>query len=706
MGKKSDVATDVLGNAITVLEALKDASDAISAVPCLGAVFAAALGLLQTIERMNTSNERCKRLALRAQELAEYIEKRIAQNVDGVDEDLTANLNKLCALLRSIQTDVESLNRRKLFVKLLQSSSIAGKLDDHIAALDSAWRSFDACCLLSIDRKLNEQKNLALSQRLYDDEYRVFRYPDLIPFEACDDFLPEDGYPHGAMLAHWGNQVVVKRILRAHNAERPDVKAICKRYPPVTHPRIAKVLGYSDSILEEPYYVIYTEGRPVQDYLSDITDTKAILRFWLQSLLDFKSAYTYLTKEEDRAIVSGGSSGHIISLSTTRVDATNRLLFSADDARDRFYQLLMFWQYHYSYYLQHSKMSHFFSFQPVDATLLQTCLSALQNNTRAPDFDHLELYHFTWDLPHESSVSVRLGDFGYMTKDRQFIHLGNIVDIISALNGGPLSDSEIWEDFTSSHSCLRKQDVKDRFSGIRYTPDTDSQWGHANCRKMVRLVDRWLQLFWNHVVHFAAQKDIALHDIVIAYWFLQNNEVKWYRRRCAGCRERVPQCQTCHGGESSSGIYRTEYVRDSSGDEFEFEVSDMVQSNLSDSAPFSLDLYFHLTHASNGVYKRGSLMPWGYWSLDPEPCPGPWPDIVSDNFHVVQRRTRSSVHWQFLPPLEAAMLTYMKGYKLPHLPFYAHTTRSTPEITWDWHKLMSVMSATKRTRVERSCMLT
>lgn len=50
ISKKSAVATDLLGNAITALESLKDASNAVSAAPCLGAVFAGALGLLKTIE--------------------------------------------------------------------------------------------------------------------------------------------------------------------------------------------------------------------------------------------------------------------------------------------------------------------------------------------------------------------------------------------------------------------------------------------------------------------------------------------------------------------------------------------------------------------------------------------------------------------------------------------------------------------------------
>lgn len=85
-------------------------------------------------------------------------------------------------LLEAIKTDVIKLKARKSVAKFFRASSIAGRLSEHTEALSSAWRSFDvrnrlhllflylltrslqACCMLSIDRKLNEHFRLTQDQ--------------------------------------------------------------------------------------------------------------------------------------------------------------------------------------------------------------------------------------------------------------------------------------------------------------------------------------------------------------------------------------------------------------------------------------------------------------------------------------------------------------------------------------------------------------
>ncbi|EMD33241.1 hypothetical protein CERSUDRAFT_76915 [Gelatoporia subvermispora B] len=694
MVKDSEVATDILKDSITILEALKDGSDAICTVPCVGAVFAGGLGLLKTIEtrglqRMNASNGKCRQLTKRTTELIQYIDKQIAENIDDIDAGLTTNLEELSELLGAIQIDVVKQEERKVIVKFLRSSSIADKLSEHTEALDSAWRSFDAsnaltsiaCCLLSMTRKLRKQIELSEDQREFDDDlYQIFRPADLKPLEQRDDFLPCDGHPQGATLAEWRGRLVVKRVLRTNNTERwftspnvkPNVAVICKRYPRISHPHIAQVLGYSHPRQDETYYVIGTGGVPLELYLRNTTDAKAVLQIWLQTIARDSIAETAWKDKE----VLFENHREFISFSTTCVDPSNRLIFGIDDLNQHYRDVINFWQFHYCDHFQFGDSRPGWVHNLSHLAPVQTSLSALQDNTYTTNFDHhhLRWYQSEMDLPHESSTSVRLGDYSYLSNDRQFIHFGNILDIISVLNGGPMDDSEIWEDTIFSSPRLPTQVSKDCASSLWYTSAIGSQWGHTDCFKWVRLSDRCLRLFWSYVVHVAVQKEIALTNIVIANDWSQRAEVKWYRRKCVGCRGRELRCRNCHGEETcATELSTSAFVDDTSlGGKFQYSVEDHIQDASVGSAPFSLNLYFHLTYTSSSKAEHGSLMSWGYWSLDPELCPGPWPDIVSDNFHVAQGH-RSRVEWQFLPPLEAALFTYMNGYKLPpRLLFHTH----------------------------------
>lgn len=51
--------------------------------------------LTRSLQKVNDSDGNSNRLALRTKELVQYIEKRIAQNINGVDTDLILNLNQL-----------------------------------------------------------------------------------------------------------------------------------------------------------------------------------------------------------------------------------------------------------------------------------------------------------------------------------------------------------------------------------------------------------------------------------------------------------------------------------------------------------------------------------------------------------------------------------------------------------------------------------
>ena len=92
-------------------------------------------------------------------------------------------------LLMRIKKDVEKQSRLSPLVRFLRRASIAEMLDDHIDALDSAWRTFDvrasaSChalgirCILWLTRHLQTACLIALRkkverQAIYDDRSQV-----------------------------------------------------------------------------------------------------------------------------------------------------------------------------------------------------------------------------------------------------------------------------------------------------------------------------------------------------------------------------------------------------------------------------------------------------------------------------------------------------------------------------------------------------
>ncbi|EMD35657.1 hypothetical protein CERSUDRAFT_106940, partial [Gelatoporia subvermispora B] len=274
MGKQSKIAPNVLGNSILSLEILKDTSNVISAVPLVGAVLAAAIGVLKAIERTNNSQTSCKRLAQRTSELVQYIEKRVTQSLDIVDADIVRNLMDISKILNDIHKDVEQESRRRYITRLLRNSSISDKVNEYNEALDFAWRSFDICCLLSIDRRLR------LDMRFDHNQDRIFRPSDLSLLEVCNDWHPADGCAGSVMLAKWQHRLVV---LGASDVSMSS--------PRINHPRIARVLGYSHPAIPEKFYVVETERLSLAQCVGRITDTKMLLRVWMQTVLTSRSDF-------------------------------------------------------------------------------------------------------------------------------------------------------------------------------------------------------------------------------------------------------------------------------------------------------------------------------------------------------------------------------------------------------------------------------
>ncbi|EMD33252.1 hypothetical protein CERSUDRAFT_118292 [Gelatoporia subvermispora B] len=301
MGKKSYARADILGNCIVTVEALKDSSSAISSVPFMGAIFAAALGLLRTIEKVNDAQDRGMRLAQQITHLIEHIDKSIAQDVGLMDTNLNNELNLLADTLRCIRIDLEKQRTRKFYHRLLRISSISSKLADYQETLNSSWHSFDACWFRSLGRKLEKQaqhgkalegkleaqEKLMREQALYDEhQFRLFRWCDLRLRDERGKWYLSDTASGSSLLAEWQGGAVEVRRFQVLEGTTGKVCVLCPfQMPSLAHPRVAQVLGYSNPGSQERFYVMTTGTMSLTDCLR-INDTKTRLRVWLQTIHD------------------------------------------------------------------------------------------------------------------------------------------------------------------------------------------------------------------------------------------------------------------------------------------------------------------------------------------------------------------------------------------------------------------------------------
>ncbi|OCH86484.1 hypothetical protein OBBRIDRAFT_737957 [Obba rivulosa] len=228
---------DLLADSIVVLETLKEASSAVSAVPFLGAVIGTCVNLLKTIENVKSLDDRGKRLARRAADLAQYIEQRISHDVEAIDADLGQNLATLTITLERVQQDIEEQRKRKFRNRLLRYNSISRKLDEHMDALDRARDSFNV--------------------RYLRIQYHLFRKPELRLRAVKGDWIIQNEKAGEEWTADWGGRTVVVRRLQSSRAQQVRFSSIVSTF----HPHVAQILGYSHSDVPEKFYVMETGER-------------------------------------------------------------------------------------------------------------------------------------------------------------------------------------------------------------------------------------------------------------------------------------------------------------------------------------------------------------------------------------------------------------------------------------------------------------
>jgi len=167
LSQRAGLTKDVLRSSITVLETLQKVSNVVAAIPCFGVVLSASLALLKTIEAVNGTHDRSKRLAQRAVDLVQQVERTVTMDLDAVEDDMMDTFSSLLQCVqpgyvrhsklflssryRTIHDIRDAISRQgnhNFFARLLKHASILDALDDHVETLDKAWRSFDTSCLI------------------------------------------------------------------------------------------------------------------------------------------------------------------------------------------------------------------------------------------------------------------------------------------------------------------------------------------------------------------------------------------------------------------------------------------------------------------------------------------------------------------------------------------------------------------------------
>ncbi|EJF58589.1 hypothetical protein DICSQDRAFT_66645 [Dichomitus squalens LYAD-421 SS1] len=241
---RRSVSGDVLSALISGLEVLQAASNVVANVPLLNGIVSSALGLARTIEAIGTDRERFLRLARRVSELSMHIEESIDCDFNAIDDGLTVTLIELQALMDRIRSEVEKQLRRSALSRLLHQASISSTLEDHLDALDSAWRAFDTACLIALRMKMERQA-------LYDDRSQVS--------------LPQAAETLSLMNETRSSDCFAGAISDLHCYILSELVGC---FPPVWlsdhsmhfflrhHPYVSQVLGYSHPSVPEKLYVM------------------------------------------------------------------------------------------------------------------------------------------------------------------------------------------------------------------------------------------------------------------------------------------------------------------------------------------------------------------------------------------------------------------------------------------------------------------
>ncbi|OCH89773.1 hypothetical protein OBBRIDRAFT_826333 [Obba rivulosa] len=300
---------DLLAHTISVLEAFKEASSAIGAVPFLPVVIGSALSLISTLERIKGDKERCMRLKRRVINLLMDIKESIEKHLEAIDSNLVSRLAVLQSTLTSIQAELEELAKRGALARFLRQGSIRAKLDEHIDTVDEAACSFNRAFLTALAESAIQQANFN------KDQLRLIRSCDVEFLRLhgtwrCSDIIGEQ------LDAHWNGRAVAIRRLPVDRSTEDVLKSIIWGIRtwwaslPLTnkhlyaydrfseYPHVARLLGRSHPSEAHKFLILERGKVDAEQYFASNVHPTEKLRCFLQMTIDYEHLFQYLRSSQ------------------------------------------------------------------------------------------------------------------------------------------------------------------------------------------------------------------------------------------------------------------------------------------------------------------------------------------------------------------------------------------------------------------------
>ncbi|KAH9920528.1 uncharacterized protein BXZ73DRAFT_104653 [Epithele typhae] len=247
---------DVLATIIIGLEATRDGVDGLSAVPFLGGIVGAVLGIAKAAQQVGSTQDDFLQVAERADSLVKHIQKQVERlNPHDTVDDIETNLSTLLATMSSIRQTVESQVERGVLDRFMHRSSISSELKKCVYSLDSAWRSFDTAMLLSVHRKLETHST-------HDPQLKVRRlfWDDLQLDDNRGSYYLNEDLEGEEFLGRLNQRPVIIRTITKKDGKPKEeyYQEVVKYHPDTDGPyaRIAQVLGVAHPCLDRPFYVL------------------------------------------------------------------------------------------------------------------------------------------------------------------------------------------------------------------------------------------------------------------------------------------------------------------------------------------------------------------------------------------------------------------------------------------------------------------
>ncbi|EMD31496.1 hypothetical protein CERSUDRAFT_100352 [Gelatoporia subvermispora B] len=228
---------------------------------------------------------------------------------------------------------------------------------------------------------------------------------------------------------------------------------------------------------------------------------------------------------------------------------------------------------------------------------------------------------------------INLGDFGYYQPGSAsddddaavFVRLGNLSELLPS----SVSATIIWEysppSGTQAHSDSIERYLTCKLPRSRKTHITHGRESSKSLKQ--ECVDYW----WDNIFDIASTYGRAVHELILV-----RDIYEW------ATAEAVGSCNTHHWCGPST------HMRP------DIEKPCLEYKDVPDPGP--IDVYFHFNIPQESL-PRESREPWGYWSLEPEPSPGPWPKISMPGLSLDQD---SLLRCEQLTRLEADLFSHLR----------------------------------------------